>query len=274
MFDTSPPLSDHPLMQDCAFAAALLLCGQSPVLLPSGLMLLSRRPAGVPVLMLPRAAPPNDLAHQLAQAGLQRQPLVLSPETPCAIRRAMPLSPARALLEVDLSQPSHARRAALHQKWRHQLGQAEASPLRVLERPLTPDHPLLEIEAEQARTRRYQNWPSALTAAFAQAAPDKTHLFTALLRGHPVAHMLFLTHGRRATYHIGHSTDAGRRAHAHNLLLWHAMDTLARRGFTRLDLGPETTDQIDRFKRRAGARAIPTGGTWLRWTPLARRPKP
>lgn len=133
------------------------------------------------------------------------------------------------------------------------------------------DHPLLTYDATQSRTRRYQNWPTALTAAFASAAPDKTHLFTALLRGYPVAHMLMLSHGTRATYHIGHTTDQGRSLHAHNLILWDAMNTLAARGITSLDLGPKTTDQIDRFKRRAGAKVQSTGGTWLRWTPLARR---
>lgn len=274
MFDSNPPASDHSLMQDRAFVAALVQCGQHPVTLPSGLVLLSRRIASIPVLMLPRAAPPPDLAAQVAQAGLQRRALILSPDRPCALPRALPLSRPRTLLEVDLTGTTAQRRAALHQNWRHQLRQAENGPLRVHHRPFSPDHMLLAQEAGQARTRRYQGWPPALTAAFVRAAPDQTHLFTALLCGHPVAHMLFLTHGSGATYHIGHTTDAGRNTHAHNLLLWQAMQALARRGCTRLDLGPQTTPQIDRFKRRAGARAQLTGGTWLRWCPLARRRHP
>lgn len=274
MFDASPAHTSHALMQDRAFAAALMLCGGGPVMLPSGLTLFSRRLAGVPVLMLPRVVPPPDLPAQLAQAGLHRRPLILSPEEACRMPWAMRIAPARSLWQIDLSQLPNARRAALHQNWRHQLGQAEASPLRVLHRSLKPDHPLLELEAAQARARRYQNWPPALTAAFARAAPDQTHLFTALLRGHAVAHMLFLTHGSRATYHIGHTETEGRSLHAHNLLLWQAMDVLAARGITSLDLGVATTPEIDRFKRRAGAVACPTGGTWLRWTPLARRAHP
>ena len=144
----------------------------------------------------------------------------------------------------------------------------------MLHRPLTPDHPLLALEAAQARERRYQNWPPALTSAFARAAPDQTHLFTALLRGHTVAQMLFLTHGNRATYHIGHTGADGRRLHAHNLLMWQAMNALAARGITSLDLGITATPAIDRFKRRTGAVAQPTGGTWLRWTPLAPHRRP
>jgi hypothetical protein len=163
------------------------------------------------------------------------------------------------------------RRAALHHKWRNQLLRAENGPLRVLNRPMTPDHPLLEMENKQAQKRRYQNWPIALTAAFSQAAPEQSHIFTALLRGHPVAHMLFFTHGSAATYHIGHTTQDGRHVHAHNLLLWHAMQQLHIMGIKELNLGPETTPEIDRFKRRVGARMEPTGGTWLRWTPLGWR---
>lgn len=271
MFDASPPQTDHPLMQDRAFAAALRLCGEDPITLPSGHMLLNRRIAGIPVLMLPRAAPPPDLVAQLARLNLQRRPLILSPEYPCPMPRAANVAAPRALLTVDLTAPRETRRAQLHQNWRHQLGQAEQSALRILHRPFAPDHPLLALDAKQSRDRRYRNWPTALTAAFASAAPDQTHLFTALLRGHPVAHMLMLSHGGRATYHIGHTTDQGRALHAHNLIVWEAMNTLATRGITSLELGPETTLEIDRFKRRAGAKLLPTGGTWLRWTPLARR---
>lgn len=269
MFDASPPPFDHPLMQNRAFAAALRLCGEEPITLPSGHLLLNRRIAGVPVLMLPRAAPPPDLSVQLRTAGLHRRPLILSPEVPALMPRAINVAAPRKLLIVDLTTSQESRRAALHQNWRHQLGQAESNALRILRRPMTPDHPLLAVEAEQAHERRYQNWPTALTSAFARIAPDQTYVFTALLRGHPVAHMLMLTHSTRATYHIGHTTDQGRAVHAHNLILWEAMNTLAARGITSLDLGPETTPQIDRFKRRAGARAVPTGGTWLRWTPWA-----
>lgn len=268
MFDALSDHPDTPLMQDRAFCAALQLCGETPVTLPSGLLVLSRRIVGVPLVMLPRVAPPDDLARQLFDVGLHRRPLILSPERPAAVDRAIRIAAPREILRVDLSGPKLTRRACLHQNWRHQLGQAEAGPLRVLHRPFSPDHPLLALEARQSQAKRYQNWPTHLTSAFATVAPDQTHVFTALLRGHPVAHMLFLTHGNRATYHMGHSAQEGRAHHAHNLLLWEAMNALAARGISQLELGPSTTQSIDRFKRRAGAQAEPTGGTWLRWTPL------
>jgi lipid II:glycine glycyltransferase (peptidoglycan interpeptide bridge formation enzyme) len=103
-------------------------------------------------------------------------------------------------------------------------------------------------------------------------APAQTHLFTAWQGRTPVAHMLFLCHGRSATYHIGHISPVGRAVCAHNLLLWHASDCLADRGFSQVDLGLLHRDSpgLTRFKRRAGAQVQMTGGTWLRWTPLAR----
>ena len=270
MRDTAP-FADTPLMQDPAFAAALRACGETPVILSCGLILLHRRCAGVPVAMLPRAAPPADLDAQVARAGLARVPLILSPERPCALPRAMRLRPPVALLVLDLTPPDSIRREALHAKWRNQLCRAEAGRLRVTHHPLPPDDPLLRQEAEQARARGYLNWPAPLTAAFAAVSPDQTRLFTATERGEAVARMLFLRHGACATYHIGHITPRGKALCAHNLLLWEASCWLARQGHVTLHLGPDGPPPLARFKRRAGARPRPTGGTWLRWRPLARR---
>jgi hypothetical protein len=276
MFDAATATSPHALMQDPAFAAALRMCGQQTHCLASGLIVLERRIAGLSLLMLPRATPPGDLPHQLRACGLHRCPLILSPETPCPVPHARRIAAPRSLLQLDLGDDTPARRARLHPKWRNQLGRAEGGPLRIRHTALPPNHPLLDAEETQSRTRRYRNWPRALTAAFATVAPRQTHLFTATLQGHAVAHMLFLTHGSRATYHIGHTTPEGRVHHAHNLILWQAMAHLARTGHTALDLGLAQADTagLARFKRRTGARPHQTGGTWLRWSPLARKRGP
>ena len=120
LFDAPRPPSDHALMQDRAFTAALLLCGEHPVTLPSGLTLLNRRIMGLPVLMLPRAVPPPDMDAQLAHAGLHRRLLILSPETPVPMPRALRVAAPRTLLQVDLRGSATTRRARLHQNWRHQ----------------------------------------------------------------------------------------------------------------------------------------------------------
>ncbi len=273
MFHSVPSRADVPLMQDPAFATALRACGQVPVTLRGGLTLLHRRIAGVPLAMLPRAVPPDELAAQLRAVGLHRTPLILSPERACAVPRAVRLRPAARRAELDLSCSKDLRRAALHGKWRNQLVKAERAGLRVDHGALPPDphHPVLLAEVAQARGRRYQNWPLPLTVAFAAAAPAQTRLFTAFQGRKPVAHMLFLRHGDAATYHIGHISAEGRALCAHNLLLWMASDWLAAQGCTRLDLGllDPRHASLDRFKLRSGAHVVATGGTWLRWHPLA-----
>lgn len=263
----------HSLLQDPAFGAALRRCGQRPVILPGGLLLLYRRVLGMPLAMLPRCPPPPDLEAQLAAVGLHRVPLLLSPERPVALPRALRLRGPRPIATLDLCGSETQRRAALHPKWRNQLRRAEAAGLHIRHAPLPadPNHPLLLAEAAQARQRGYTIWPRALTAAFAGAAPDQTRLFTAHAGRHPVAHMLFLRHGSGATYHIGHIDAAGKAACAHNLLLWRAANWLAEQGHLRLDLGPlsSRTPGLNRFKLRGGAAVAETGGTWLRWRPFA-----
>jgi len=266
MFDFAPtPQADHALMQDPAFAAALRLCGQNPVTLKEGQTLLHRRVMGMPVAMLARAEPPRDLRAQMRAAGLGPMPLILSPENTGSLPRAIRLRKPRLYAEIDLTQSTDARRAALHGKWRNQLRAAEHASLRISHAALSPDDPLITLDVHQGRAKGYANWPPGLTAAFATLAPDQTQIFTAFDRGQPVGRMLFLLHGCRATYHIGHNTLAGRMLNAHNLLLWQAGCWLSTQGYRRLDLGTldSRTPTLNRFKLRAGAQERLTGGTFV-----------
>lgn len=274
MFDEAR-LPDHALMQDAAFARALRLCGQRPVHLPGGLLLLMQRIAGIRVAMLPRASPPADLARQLRAAGLSRRPLILSPDQPCGGLPWLKLRAPRQVALLPLT-PDHAcQRVLLHPKWRNQLRRAERFGMKVTCRPLPPDPqtPVLRMEVEQARQRGYLNWPAPLTAAFAKVAPDQTQVLRAHHKGRCVAHMLFLIHGRTASYHIGHVTAQGKVLGAHNLLMWRAVERMTALGLGRLDLGTldPRTPGLNRFKLRTGAQVHDTGGTYLRWRPLARR---
>jgi hypothetical protein len=272
MFDTLSPTTNHPLLQDTAFVEALRLCGSTPLTLPNGMTLLKQRFFGLPLLMLPRAAPPADLAHQLRETGVSRIPLLLSPEVPCALPRALRLQGPKQIIWLNLFSDATRQRSTLHGKWRNQLRKAEASNIRVDKNrlPPDPDDPVLQLETAQSRTRGYRNWPPALTAAFAAAAPEQTHLFRAYRCKQVIAHMLFLSHGNTVTYHIGHTTDVGRTCHAHNLIVWQAMRHFADQGYQRMNLGPANPRNpgLDRFKLRMGAQALPTGGTWLYWRPL------
>lgn len=272
MFDEARG-SSTPLMQDPAFAKALHLCGQNPLVLPGGLMLLRRCIAGATLTMLPRAAPPEDLYEQLRAIGMQRWPLILSPETPCRLPPGLRFRKGADLAVLDLTGTEQDRRAALQPKWRNQLKRSEELKLTVSRTPLPadPDTPVLRLESEQARQRGYANWPAPLTASFAAAAPRQTHLFRALYKGRPLAHMLFLTHGTGVTYHLGHTTGEGKARSAHNLLLWRANQYFAKRGFTQMNLGvlSRNTPDLNRFKLRSGATRQRTGGTHLYWRPFA-----
>jgi hypothetical protein len=165
--------------------------------------------------------------------------------------------------ELDLTPDAATRRRALDGKWRNRLVHAEKSRLTLHHRRLEgPADPLLMAEAAQRRTRRYRALPPGLSLAFGPAA----HVVEARQNGTPVAAMLFLRHGQTATYHIGHTTPAGRAAEAHRLILWHMADTLARDGVTRLDIGTvdtETTPGLARFKLGTGARLRPLGGSFI-----------
>lgn len=277
MFDESRSPA-HALMQNPAFARALRICGQHPRHLPGGLMVLHRRFAGVPVAMLPRAAPPKDLPDQLRAIGLHRTPLFLSPDRPVPLSRTRQLRSPRVAIIWEIPFDEDACRKALHPKWRNQLRRAEALGLTVSRSNLQPDPngPLLRQAADDAKAGGFAQWPAALTAAFAACAPHQTHVFRAHLGGNDIAHMVFLSHGNAATYHIGQTSIVGRANSAHNLLLWHAARHFAQLEISELDLGlaDAKTPGLDRFKLRTGARQRATGGTHLYWHPFRQSRNP
>ena len=281
---SGPDLSLLPLQQHPRFGAALARIGRPPLIV-SGLTVLRRRFAGLPVAMLTRFDPGQGemLPDIVARAGLGAWPLVLAPDGPFPASAPLGSGPRVApvtVAELDLGAPLDALRRNLSGKWRNRLKAAEASGLSVSDRPmpLDPDHWLLRADTTQGRQRGYRNWPVPLTLAYATAHPGKARLFTARDRtGEEIAAMLFLRHGKVATYHLGHSTETGRDLAAHNLLMWTAIERLARAGCTRLDLGlanGEDAAGLLHFKLGTGARLRPLGGTWGWWPPLGRSLRP
>ncbi|MEX0366202.1 MAG: GNAT family N-acetyltransferase [Ruegeria sp.] len=271
----SPPLQQSP-----EFAAALRAIGRPPLPLPDGTLALRRRICGLPVTMLARSRPcPNALPDLLKEAGLQNTLLVLSPDDPTrdlAHLGAVPVMSPATLAELDLTGDL---RANLRGKWRNRLVHAEKQNLRVTRQnmPLDPAHWLFKEATAQQRQRGYRSWPTDLTLAYARENPGQAKLFTAFAGKTPVAAMLFLCHGRAATYHIGHTTARGRHHSAHTLLMWEAMRWLARKGHHRLDLGLISTEDapgLARFKLGTGAQARPLGGTWLWWPRLGKTLRP
>lgn len=271
------PLPQHPV-----FARALGRIGRQVVTvrLPGDTcaqMVLRPVPILGPVGLVsqgPVWAAPLPLADRIAgYAALRAQGArILTPDTDdgAALRAAgfrqivTPVTVAR----LDLSGGYSARRAGMHGKWRNRLVRAENAGLTVTHHPFAGALAtwICNLETAQRKSRRYAALPLSLCAALAACAPSALRIFVAHHAGDAVAAMVFLRHGRVATYHIGWSGDTGRATNAHTLLLARGADWLADQGVVRLDLGPVDSGagaSLARFKLGSGARPHELGGTWL-----------
>lgn len=177
-------------------------------------------------------------------------------------RFAIRLARGRVNGRLDLSPDIGRLRKQLAPKWRNRLVRAEKSGLSIRQSELSadPTHWLLMADQKQALGKKYRNWPPALTAAYASSANSTLLIETE----DGSAAMLFLIHGKGASYHIGwRSLNAA--GGAHNLLMWFAMLFLKSRGIEVLDLGvlPETAAGLCRFKLGTGAEKVQQGNTYL-----------
>ncbi|MEM9726811.1 MAG: GNAT family N-acetyltransferase [Pseudomonadota bacterium] len=204
--------------------------------------------------------------------------LIFAPDEPApgealsaaGLRRVM-TGGCAALLRLDGDDAT--LRAAMRGKWRNRLvaaerpGAADALTLAWRRPTSTRLDALLREEAAQRRARRYCGLPLSLSQALvALSDPAGAWLLEARRRGHVVAAMLFVRHGRAATYHIGWAAPEGRRLAAHNAMLWRAMRDLRDAGVVELDLGGIDTERaagLARFKLGAGARAAPLCGSYV-----------
>ncbi len=276
MLDVSLPLPARPLQQSDEYRQALSMTEAQTKTLADGTLVLRRTIAGVPLAMLPRATVEKEtLAGLVREAGLRRDVLVINPDHPApwlGDLGAVPVMTPTQVAELDLTGDL---RGQMHQKWRNRLVFAEGQGLRLTRQnlPYKPDNWILQQDAQQQATRGYATWSEALTLAYSKANRGSAKLFMAFDGKEPVAAMLFLRHGDSATYHISHTTEAGRAASAHNLLLWEGMSWLASKGVTTLELGQVDTEKaagLARFKLGTGATLRPLGGSWIWWPPLGK----
>jgi len=271
MADHIPPLSQTPF-----FAEALRACGQFP-LMKNGILHLQRRLFGMPLTMISRAHFDSSSVLESLPSG----PIVLAPDHPTPWLTgtgALPLMTPASVAELDLTLTEQQLTSHQHQKWRNRLRKAQTAQLRVQHTPMpdTPNHWLYLADHSAQRHKGYRAWPLPLTQAFVRLGPKRSRLFTAYENSTAIAAMLFLCHGKVATYHIGQTTDRGRALNAHTLLLWQATQWLRAQGHSRLDLGlidTRASPGLARFKLGSGATSRPLGGTWLympRLAPLLR----
>jgi hypothetical protein len=172
---------------------------------------------------------------------------------------------------LDLRQPQAELRRKLEGKWRNRLAKVEADDsLRVqVQADRQACQQLLARENEQRQSRGFHGLPTPLVPAFidAHAKPSQALLMSTAKQGkETVAAMLFLLHGRGATYHMGWSNEVGRKLNVHNLLLWRAMAQLQAQGVELLDLGGVNTHDlpgISRFKLGTGGQVLTLAGTYF-----------
>lgn len=209
----------------------------------------------------------------------QRWPrlLVFTPDEPAGeaagLKGMSRVMTGDATVLIDLTQEETALRANLDSNWRNRLSKAERSELTVQKAGLKPAQYrwLLDAEAKQRQKRGYRAMPLDMTERWHDlkaegAKGDRAAglaVFRADLGRDAAAGMLFLIHGRRATYHVGWTSDAGRDNAAHNLILWTAMKELKAKGVTALDLGGVNTQSgagIARFKLETGGQVLHRAG--------------
>jgi hypothetical protein len=162
-------------------------------------------------------------------------------------------------------------RAGLEKRFRHRVGGAEKSELTVhrVGTNVGQYRWLMDAEQQQRDNRGLQGMPLHFVDAYIASRKQPGHNVLTLradIGRDRVAGMMFLLHGQAATYQIGWTSDAGRDAHAHNLLLYKGMEALKERGIRSLDMGGINTGRsagIARFKISTGAKVVTFAGTYL-----------
>ena len=172
---------------------------------------------------------------------------------------------------LDLTQALSTLKAQLEGKWRNRLNKVLANvKLQVhVQASLKRCDWLLGQELAQREAKKFHGLPTDFVKAYIACAADHRQAFVvayADLGKNTVGGMLFLIHGRVASYHVGWSDEEGRRLNAHNALLWQAMAYLKDMGIEVLDLGGVNTHDlpgISRFKLGAGGQPITLAGTYF-----------
>lgn len=197
--------------------------------------------------------------------------LAAGPESDALMRQTgmRPMVTGYNTVWLDLRRDLEEIRAGLHMKWRNQLKAAENAKLRVRSGyGGAPMEWLLARHDEHRKRRKFRAPAGAFVAAIADSGRDKraTQVFTAYSGSEPIAAILVIRHGRAATYYVGWTGLEGREKHAHNLLLWAAIEKLKELGVDWLDLGGVDglyMPGVSRFKLGVGGELVTLAGTYL-----------
>jgi hypothetical protein len=172
---------------------------------------------------------------------------------------------------LDLRPDLATLRQGLESKWRNRLTRAENNQtLRIHVQPKLEHALSLMLHERQLReARHFHGLPERFVPAYIEAhdRPGQAFTVSTAQRGDELlAGMLFLLHGRVATYHMGWSAQEGRADNLHNLLLWKGLCQLKSQGISHLDLGGVNTHElpgISRFKLGTGGQPLTLAGTYF-----------
>ena len=172
---------------------------------------------------------------------------------------------------LDISRPLDVLRANLDGRWRQPLHRAEKSELNVQRMGTNPGQYrwLLDAEMQQRVDRGLEGMPLVWFERYAESRKQPSRNLLSLradVGRERVAGMMFLIHGAAATYQVGWTSDAGRDLHAHNLMLWRAIEELRERGVRSLDLGGVNTQRsagVARFKMATGGTVRQLAGSYF-----------
>ena len=122
-----------------------------------------------------------------------------------------------ATVLIDLTKDEAVLRGDMESSWRNKLSKAERSDLQVQKAGVKPAQYrwLLEAEQKQRQKRGYRAMPLEMTERWQDAKADGANgdkaaglaVFRADLKRDAAAGMLFLIHGKRATYHVGWTSE-------------------------------------------------------------------
>ena len=285
------PPADAPLHQSPGYGQAMARLGATVQVLRihdggtclAQAQILSRRIMGLPLNWVPRgpvwhrSVSPDQQTALLAQipkaTGLRgiwlATPDSLAATSPYTRLGYRPLLTSQHVAELSLDPDPKVMRARQNGKWRNRLRHAEKAGLHVSQAPFDParDSPLLDLELAQRKYRRYTDVLPTMVLHWSKARPKAARVFQIRDGNRPLAFMVFLRHGSRATYQIGWRDPDRAPSSAHHLLLWQAARYFAHKGCHQIDLGTidtETTPGLARFKLGSGARSRPLGPSLLR----------
>lgn len=129
---------------------------------------------------------------------------------------------------------------------------------------------LLKHESKQQKDKKYQGLPTKFVKGYGRNSAAGHGVLTGFAVDkegkEPLAGVLFLRHGRCATYHIGWNGKEGRKINALHLLLWKAILELKNCGVESIDLGGVNTESgadIARFKLGFGGVPMHLIGTYM-----------